>query len=70
VLYVYNYVYLDGKNIVCEFCVARSNIRTENDPNVGIPVGVSPKMPDDVIVARLCKKAFAYGIRIYVLGIF
>ena len=38
--------------------------------NVGIPAGVSPKMPDDVIVTRLRKKAFAYGTRRYVLGIF
>jgi hypothetical protein len=37
--------------------------------NVGIPAGVSPKMPDDAIVARLRKEAFAYGTRRYVLGI-
>jgi hypothetical protein len=29
--------------------------------NVGIPAGVSPKMPDDVIVARLRKRRLRMG---------
>ena len=68
VLYVYNYVYLD-ENIFCvNFVFLRVISRKKRTHNVGIPAGLSPKMPDDVIVTRLCKKAFAYGTRRNVLN--